>query len=330
MELSMRFALTFVFFFQSCLIASDVDFDVAVVGTSPISMLEAIYHIQRNERVLILEEDERCGGAWKSIDICGIAHADLGCHLLGSDHRLREFLEHYFGCRFICLEHVTEEPVGEHARCSNGFYFSKGCNELIGKLKQVIDFSANAQLVHQKLDSIFVDREQEHIELALGCLRYTTSKLIVTPFTHFHVLNPEFIYQEPSKRSYDHLYILVEDPAPSRFTYLNGIVQGMSRAMNLTPFLDMPGQGLQFIVIQTNGKEESNAGEMFLDAFKNKGFLSADAKIITFDTYTYHQLHSNPSAILRIGGGLIESLDTSGFTSMLQYLEKWKAGMIPI
>ncbi len=188
----MRIVLLIAIFFQSFLIAAQTDFDVAIVGTSPVSMLEAIYHIHLNERVLILEADEKCGGAWKSVDMCGIANADLGCHLIGSDAKLKEFFEDYFGCRFICLEHSNFEAGGEHARCPNGFYFSKGCHELISKLKSAIESSENALLINQKLDSIYVDEERAHIELELGCRRYTTAKLIITPTERFSREEPQF------------------------------------------------------------------------------------------------------------------------------------------
>ncbi len=330
MELPMRIVLTIALFLQSYLVAAQTDFDVAIVGTSPVSMLEAIYHIHLNERVLILEADEQCGGAWKSIAMCGIANADLGCHLIGSDARLKEFFEDYFGCRFICLEHSNYEAGGEHAHCPNGFYFSKGCHELISKLKSAIDRSENALLINQKLDSIYVDEERGHIELELGCRSYTTAKLIITPVSNFRVKNPNFNNPDPPKHSYYHLYILVEDPTPARFTYLNGIAKGMSRAMNLTPFLEMPREGLHLIVIQTHGKQEGDEMNQFLDAFKNKGLLSENAKILASDFYFYQQAYSNTTSLLQLGGNLIETLDTSSFGGMTRYFNKWKQAMVPL
>src|ERR1700679_357215 len=204
----MRYIFTIFLVLQSCLFAAEVDFDVAIVGTSPIAMLEAIYHMRCNERVLILEEDERCGGAWKSIDVCGVAHADLGCHMIGSDQKLKKFFEEYFGCKFLCLEHVNNEAIGEHARCSKGFYFSGGCHELISRLKEVIDSCEHALLIHQKLDSIYVD-PSGHVELSLGGRCFTTAKLIITTASHFHVQNPGFTNPNFPVHNYHHLYLLV-------------------------------------------------------------------------------------------------------------------------
>lgn len=327
----MRWILAIFLFTRGWLLAIETDFDIAVVGTSPASMLEAIYHISDNKKVLILEADDRCGGAWKSIDICGIRHADLGCHFIGSDNRLREFFENYFGCAFICLDHPYQPMDGSHARCGNGFYFSKGCYELVARLEEAIASHQNALLLNKKLQSIFIDAEQSYIELNLDDVRYTTAKLILTPASHFRVDNPAFYNAEnPPKHTYNHLYMLIEDPAPSRFTYLNGICGGMSRAMNLTPFLQMPGSNLQMIAVQTHSPGDPGEAGRFLDAFKSRGFLDKDARLIATDTYAYHQTMMNVTNVQRLGGGMIEVLDSSSFAGMIRYVDKWKSTMVPL
>jgi hypothetical protein len=325
----MRFVLTILLFLKGWVLAVQTDYDVTVIGTSPISMLEAIYHISKNERVLILETDEKCGGAWKSIDICGIANADLGCHLIGTDPRLKAFFEKYFGCKFVCLKHPGQEAVDTHSQCTNGYYFSKGCYELVSHLQEVIQSRSNAVLLHRKLESIFIDSSREMIELFLEDSRYTTSKIILTPSSQFRVENSSFINQEPRGHLYPHLYLLIEDEMPFRFTYLNGIISGMSRMMNLTPFLKFPKDNLQLIVIQTRGKNELDDLQTFFNALIDQGYLSPYARIIDSDTYFYQQSYMNTAAISHIGGSLVEILDTSSFSGMIKYLDKWQSVMEP-
>ena len=326
----MRSVLLILLFLKGWLFAAQTDYDVAVIGTSPISMLEAIYHISKNEKVLILEADEKCGGAWKSIDICGIANVDLGCHLIGADSRLKEFFEKYFGCKFVCLAHPNQEAVNGHAQCANGYYFSEGCYELISRLEAVIQSQSNAVLLHRKLESIFIDSVRNNIELSLGDVRYTTAKLILTPSSQFRVENPSFTNQEPRGHLYPHLYLLIEDEAPTSFTYLNGIVSGMSRAMNLTPFIKLPRGNLQMIVIQTHRKNELDNLQQFFNAFVDQNYLSRTAKIVASETYSYQQQSINMVAISHLGGKLIEILDTSSFSGMIKYLDKWKSVMKPL
>lgn len=325
----MRFIFTLLLFFQGWLCAVQTDFDVTIVGTSPVSMLEAIYHIAKNERVLVLEADARCGGAWKSIDICGVSNADLGCHVIGSDTKMKEFFEKYFGCRFICLDHPYEEADDSHQRCSTGFYFSGGCYELISCLEAFIRSHANAFLLKKRLESIFIDSDQRCITLRLEDAHYTTGKLILTSAIFFRVDNASFSNVNLSTHAYPHLYMLVEDPTPVRFTYVNNI-PGASRAMNLTPFLQMAQSNLQLIAVQTHTANEIGKAQEYLDAFKAKNLLTANARIIAVDTYTYNQGHMNMSSVQRLGGPMIELLDSSSFAGMGKYLDKWRGALVPI
>lgn len=326
----MRFVLAILLFFQATLWGIPPDFDVTVVGTSPISLLEAIYHMYQGKSVLILEADARCGGAWKAIDICGIEHADLGCHLIGSDARLRVFFENHFGCEFLCLEHPAEKPIGMHAHCPYGFYFSQGCYELISKLTETINKFSTTHLVHQKLERIYVDKEKGCVALTIGNDEntYTTHQLIITPVTHFQIENPGFVNPNYGQHPYHHLYMLIEDETPARFTYLNGIAPGMARAMNLTPFLDMPRDNLQLIVVQTYGNQNADQQNVFIEAFKNKEYLTPNAHVIRADHFVYHQTFVNTSQIQQIGESLIEVLDTSSFAGMTRHIDKW-ASVLP-
>ena len=326
----MRVFFLLLLFLQRWAFAVQTDYDAAVVGTSPISMLEAIYHLSKGEKVLILEADERCGGAWKSIDICGIPNADLGCHLIGSDCRLKDFFEKYFGCRFVCLQHPQQLAGEKHERCSNGYYFSEGCYELVSHLEEAIKSRPNGVLLHQKLESVFIDSARESIELSFGGNRCSTSKLFVTPSSHFRVENPSFTNQEPRGHVYPHLYLLVEDEAPANFTYLNGITKGMSRAMNLTHFLKFPNENLQLIVIQTHSKTDLEEPQKFFQALINQSYLTSRAKLISTDCFSYFQSYMNVSGVSQLGGKLVEVLDTSSFAGMVRYLEKWKTAMMPL
>src|SRR5579872_1782734 len=113
-----------------------VDFDVVVVGTSPFSLFEALYQSHSGKKVLILEQEAECGGAWKSIHICGIPNVDLGCHMIGNNMALKAFLEEYAGCTFVSHDN-PQEPFSS-GKSELGYYFSKGCYELIDHLLRQI------------------------------------------------------------------------------------------------------------------------------------------------------------------------------------------------
>ncbi len=322
---TMRALLTIVLFFHGFLAAFEADFDVTLVGTGPVSMIEAVYHLDLGKRVLILEAEERCGGAWKSIDVCGIRNADLGCHQIGGDQVLKEFLEKCFGCTFVSLEQCGEKRGEGSLSLANRYYFSGGCHEMISKVKAAIDARSNGVLLHRRLESIYVDQERNRIELSLGDVRYTTHKLIITPVSIFHVENTTVENQEFRKQLYPHLYILVEDSIPVRFTYFNAILPNISRAMNLTPFLSMPQTGQQLIAIQTYVTDKPLDPQKFLEVFQSKGLLTPEAKLLASEEYTYSQRYANHAALLKLGGPMIEMLDTSSFSGMQRYLARWSS-----
>jgi hypothetical protein len=217
-----------------------------------------------------------------------------------------------------------------HDQCPNGYYFSQGCYELISRLEEAIKSRPNAALLHHRLESIFIDSSKESVELSFGGGRSSTSKLILSPASQFRVENPSYVNQEARGHIYPHLYLLIEDAAPANFTYLNGITRGMSRGMNLTPFLKFLSENLQLIVIQTHLKTDLEDAERFFRALIDQGYLSSNAKIVTTDRYFYSQSHMNVSAVSQLGGKLVEVLDTSSFSGMVRYLEKWKSAMMPL
>lgn len=323
----MRFLIIFVLFFRGLLCAIETDFDVVIVGSSPISLLEAVYQLDCGKRVLILEKNERCGGAWKSIDICGIANADLGCHSIGSDTRISSFLKDYIGCNFLCLE----EPLQDGEKCRKGYYFSKGCHELISCLEQIINSHEKGFLLHKELQSVFFDDQRECVFLSVENDRYSSAKLIITPSSRFYVENPTFTNPiNVNVQQYPHLYLLVEDAGPVSFSYLNGIASGMSRAMNLTPFVSLPKEGMQLIAIQTHKHNDQDVEAKFLEAFKSKKLLSPNARILVSETYLYQTATINTAALQKVGGSLLEVMQTSAFTNMSQYIDKWKRAIPPL
>ena len=42
-------------------------FDIVVIGSSPLGILEAIYYSNKGLNVLIIDNSSKIGGAWKSI-----------------------------------------------------------------------------------------------------------------------------------------------------------------------------------------------------------------------------------------------------------------------
>lgn len=303
------------------------DFDCVVVGSSPFSLFEALYQCHSGKRVLILEEASRCGGAWKGIDVCGIMNADLGCHQIGHDVQLKAFLEEYAGCKIVSMDNPLISF--ESSKGPNGWYFSKGCYELIDHLLQLIAATNIVLLTEHRVENVIVDNVSKIATIQTQNKNFTTEKLIVTPMSCL-TLNPSNYPQHYGKSKYFHLYLLIQDPTPPRFSYQAGVASGVSRMMNLTHFVSLAGTGRQLIVVQTHGEQNLANGQAFLDALKSNKLVDQGAYILKSEPYIYEAGSFHQGLITQMGAqGIIEVLQTGHFQSLNTYIPKWKQVLKP-
>lgn len=301
------------------------DFDVIIVGTSPICLLEALYRCQIGNRVLILEGASECGGAWKSVDICGIPHADLGCHYMGNDKQMREFLENYLRCNMVSLNN-PRLPY-DQASSNLGYYPAGGCYELMQNLMAKVHASNITLMQNLRLTSIYLDTERMTAIAKTGEQEFTASKILLTPYTEVQIENyPEPSSYQSKKTKFTHLYLLIEDPYPFRFTYHNGVSSQMSRMMNLTYFVGLDETGLQLIVIQLRKENNTVSGNDCLRQLQERGLISGIAKLLQAESYTYEQRQCNHSLLQKIKAGspMLEVLETGSIGAMTTYIPKWK------
>jgi hypothetical protein len=308
------------------------DFDCVVVGSSPISLLEALYQAHLGKKVLILEEAKECGGAWKSISICGVEHADLGCHQIGNDPKLEKFLEDFVGCRLVSLDNALKPYAA--AKTNRGFYPAHGCFELIDNLQKLLAATDVVLLLSHKLESVYIDTERKFVEVQTKGGRFTTAKVITTPCTAITVENIFHANQKPTSLTtkYFHLYLLINDPSPQRFTYKEPFITGVSRATNLTAFSNLCDSGTQLIVLQMYDEQNLKKGEHYLSELKKMNLVDPACKILCAESYIYEQSRSNLSSIQQLSptaSALFEQLNTSHINSMGTYITKWKGALKP-
>jgi hypothetical protein len=294
-----------------------VDYDCVFVGSSPIPLLEALYQSRIGKKVLILEQASECGGAWKSIDICGIPHVDMGCHdLTWSDAVLTDFFENYLGCKVVSLA----QPKG--LRPATGpFWFARGCYELMHNLLQMIAHSSIELRLNRRLDSISFDPCRDCVLLHVQGETLTTKKLFTTSLSSFSWNTQRLL--APVK--YYHLYLLIQDPTPTRFT--SGHLGGgrASRIMNLTHSAELSDTGKQLIVIQTHSEQEFTQGQKFLDLLKMLQMVDSSAYLLRAEPYIYEATYGNWFSSLNAQQrSYIEMLNTCSLAAISSFLARWK------
>lgn len=322
----MRFLLFVFFIFRLSLFSAEADFDYVFVGTSPISVLEALYRSYCGSRVLMVEAESTIGGAWKAIDICGIEQVDMGCHQISGEIKLKRFLEDYVGCDLVPMNNPYRQnkPVQS---ADQGFYFSQGCYELSARLYELIEASNIVLLLNHKLKSVYLNFEQSLARVNVNDNYVTCLKLVITPHSYFEIENFP-LFPKPTLSKHFHLYLRIQDASPTRFTYLNGFCMGMSRVINLTPFSPgLEATGEQLIVIQTNDQASFNKPEFYLQELKKKGLIDGAARLILHTGYIYEQSHLNINALKSChqkAPSFFEILQTDAIWNIPNNTEKWE------
>ncbi len=315
-------------FWCVCLHGVETDFDYIVVGSSPFSLFEAIYKRCLGHRVLVVEQNAECGGAWKSITICGVPHVDLGCHEFGRDTRLVKFLEEYAGCNIVDTTPEMKKPI------PNGeFYPSEGCFELTRNLQLLMDHFGVVLLLNSKLETVFIDTTREIAEVKINGMRYTTLKLIITSNSEITIENPEVQNNPHRPHTYYHVGMLIEDCTPPRFTYKNLNVGGASRSTNYTCYSkELKGTGKQLITVQVHGEQNLANAPNFLEELRKQGLIDQNAKLLQTENYIYKQVAFNQSALNKLTPktqAIFEIITTSHITNLANSIEKWKTALKP-
>jgi len=312
----MRRIFFIIFLVAHCLCIA-VDFDVVVVGTSPIPLIEALYQSHLGKRVLILEEAAVCGGAWKSIDICGVYPVDLGCHTLGKNKQMLKFLETQLGCHMVSLDNP---PAPFDIKNSpNGFYPLHGCYEIIHNLLALIKRTDIVLALEHPLENITIHPNRTEAVIVSRNMYITTSKIIIPSFCSLQFSNSTM---HTITNDYYHLYLLIEDPTPQHFSFRSGILNGASRLMNLTHFAGLTGSGKQLIVIQTYGQHSQNTSKSYLETLIKLDLLHSTARILEEDVYIYKQKSYHAFNHIPNATNVIEKLNTSHIEAMLEYIPK--------
>ena len=83
-------------------------FESIFIGTSPVMMLEAAFQAKTGKRVLMIENSDQVGGAWKTFDMGEIKNVDYGCHIINPIEACYEFLNQYCS---IEMEKMEPQPM---------------------------------------------------------------------------------------------------------------------------------------------------------------------------------------------------------------------------
>lgn len=129
-------------------------FDVIIIGTSPICILEAVNRSRNGEKVMIVEKRNFIGGAWNSLNIFGLEDVENAIHYFLSNNKGINFLSKNLEidiveCKF--KYRIFKFPILG--------YFHLKYNSIISKL---LDKTFNNNLSWETTKNIFTKREKSY------------------------------------------------------------------------------------------------------------------------------------------------------------------------
>ncbi|MFY7842799.1 MAG: NAD(P)-binding protein [Rhabdochlamydiaceae bacterium] len=320
--------LCYLFIFLSiCQSVFSHHYNCIFVGSSPIVLLEACYQSLIGKKVLVVEKSSRLGGAWQTIDVCGLKEVDTGCHHLFNSQEVKHFLDRYVGCEMVPIG----DPLGLWNKASPyGYYPKKGCQEMINKIEAIMERHHVERRLNTSVKNVIFNAEDKIVDVELDDgTSLIGEKIFFTHTAAFNILNLNK-KREILISNFYHLYVLFEDERPCSFTYREypKLHQNVIRIMNLTPFSQISHPKQQIVVFQIKVNNGVQEAEDYLQNLKNFKLLSPSAKILNseirafsqasfFSAYDLHQL--DPCCY-----NLFEIISTQTIPHMQYYIKKWE------
>jgi protoporphyrinogen oxidase len=80
------------------------EFNLVIVGSSPMSLVEAAFRAEQGKKVCILEASDRIGGAWATIDCLGLKNIEASPHVFMPDQTALNVLKRFLPYDYEELE----------------------------------------------------------------------------------------------------------------------------------------------------------------------------------------------------------------------------------
>ena len=138
---------------------------IAILGSSLISVIEAITQAKLGNKVSIIDKSEKIGGAWKLENSLNYKDVEVGCHILiptgknAMDKESYSRLESLTGTKLIKLKsqpiNITVNPVSDKDPEDIEYYYPKnGLPELLKNLRNAIDENSIEYLSEHEVTEI--------------------------------------------------------------------------------------------------------------------------------------------------------------------------------
>jgi len=109
-------------------------YEVVLIGTSPIAIMEAYFCSQEGKSVLMIDDDSKIGGAWKCLDNPYFEDVENAIHYFLPDEEGRNFLRERLGLKIIEVQNkyrVLKFPIFGYVKLKYHNHFSRFISDVV-------------------------------------------------------------------------------------------------------------------------------------------------------------------------------------------------------
>jgi len=291
-------------------------FDVAIIGSGPISLFEAIHQAQQGKSVAIIEEKDNLGGAWTSVEYEPGHRYEIGCHIWDINKEAYRFVEEYLGEKLkplnppataiwrnikmpydwknnvIALRFLLEKPTQIFSSkrkfrmrvMARNYYYPKGGSEIL--IKNLLSDVKRLNISVMKGSTVrSVQIDEAEINLVLDGYGISVKELMCTSFSNFSevIVKGEKLISSQEEEDFWHFQFVVEDNEARRMSYARILGHPFIQRVSDISFLNQGGGQVFSIGVFANSTQNMTREDvvsMIESSLRNWEWLSPEAKVV--------------------------------------------------
>ncbi len=295
----------------------------ALIGSSPMALMEAIWQSMRGRKVTVFEAKPYVGGAWAGTTVCGISGVDIGSHDQGFPKRFADFFQEKFGIRFQKMDYDPRPE--EHSLAyliSDQFLPEGGCAKLSEKLAEVAKRCGVVIKTNCEVESLSIFDYHCELKCKGQDESVKVDQVIKTTCTALDVWQRGRLISKSIPKKKNHVYLVVKDQGCPR-AYILPRGSEYWRISNLTSLVKIDPSHRLFVAELNEGDEDGSArkAQKIMTELKRKEFLSKEAELVRFEANTYTFKYMELSE--KVSPDVFVELDSADITSLRRYFDGW-------
>lgn len=280
---------------------------IAILGSSLISVIEAITQSRLGHKVTIIDKNDDIGGAWKLENSLGYKNIEVGCHILiptgksEFDNKSYSELESFTGIKLVKLDskpiNISVNPLNDSDPEDIEYYYPKnGLPEVLKNLRNAISENSIEYLNSHKVTDIHL-KSKDEVEIKTNKANLKFNKVTFPTYFGLEKLKceNEEISIPFSRRTSTHLTMKVSGNE-NKFTYCQlddstDVIDRVSRVSKYVPELDLKKYDVLCARVSHTFKDKNtfdlSSAELAFKCLVNNNLLSPEAELIGFDFHQY-------------------------------------------